>query len=131
MATLESFLHPAPIEETREVKLERFADPFVIKSITQAQNEALVKQCKRQVKSPNGQYVEQFDGVKYSNLLITTCCVTPDFNQSDLLAAFGALRPEECPSKMLKPGESAKLSGAILELLGFGGEEELEEAKKS
>ena len=76
MATLSAFLHPVSANQEKEVIIStRFQDeqgnpvPFVIRALSQEENERLVKQCTRRVKE-RGQTVDFFDKTAYSHQLI-------------------------------------------------------------
>jgi hypothetical protein len=131
ITTLSAFLNPTPIEETRDVIIsDRFKDkdgnsvPFTIRSISQSLNEALVKSCTRQVKSSNGQYAEKFDRVAYGNALTVACTVSPDFAAPDLCQRYQVGEPSLVPARMLRAGEALKLSQAIMDINGFGDDDE-------
>lgn len=73
-----------------------------------------------------------FDSDKFAKLLVFTFTVNPDFTNPKLAAKYGGLAPEDVVTKALLPGEIEKLGDAILELGGWGDDEEanmVEEAK--
>lgn len=126
MSKLTAFLHPATATVTKEIVVsDRFKDekgnavPFVIKSLTQAENEALRK-ASMKTKKVNGQWVEQLDNSEYTNRLIVGATVEPDFRDADLCEAYGTKDPVQVPSLMLLMGEYLTLSRAIMEASGFG-----------
>jgi hypothetical protein len=107
--------------------------PFKIRTISQAENDALVKKAQK-VDMVRGRRIQYQDDQKYTNSLIVACTVQPDFRDSELCQAYGTLDPLEVPGKMLLSGETAKLVEAIMTLNGFTiqpPEEEEEEAKNS
>lgn len=73
-----------------------------------------------------------FDSDKFAKLLVFTFTVNPDFTNPKLAAKYGGLAPEDVVTKALLPGEIEKLGDAILELGGWGDDDEanlVEEAK--
>ena len=107
--------------------------PFKIRTISQAENDALVKKAQK-VDMVRGRRIQYQDDQKYTNALIVACTVQPDFRDAELCQAYGTLDPLEVPGKMLLSGETAKLVEAIMTLNGFTiqpPEEEEEEAKNS
>ena len=139
MGVLSAFLHPEPMDITKEIIIsDRFKEdgkpvPFKIRTISQAENDALVKKAQK-VDMVRGRRIQYQDDQKYTNSLIVACTVQPDFRDAELCQAYGALDPLEVPGKMLLSGETAKLVEAIMNLNGFtiqSPEEEEEEAKNS
>lgn len=135
MSKLDAFLHPVEVEQTREVIIsKRFLDekgkpaPFVIRTISGAQNDALRSACTRKVRDRGVAY-EEFDSDSYAKKLLLSCVVEPDFSKQELCAAYGTLDPMEVPGKMLLAGEMNRLSKAISDFNGFGGDDLDEEAK--
>ena len=139
MGVLSAFLHPEPMDVTKEIIIsDRFKEdgkpvPFKIRTISQAENDALVKKAQK-VDMVRGRRIQYQDDQKYTNSLIVACTVQPDFRDAELCQAYGTLDPLEVPGKMLLSGETAKLVEAIMTLNGFtiqSPEEEEEEAKNS
>ena len=139
MGVLSAFLHPEPMDITKEIIIsDRFKEdgkpvPFKIRTISQAENDALVKKAQK-VDMVRGRRIQYQDDQKYMNSLIVACTVQPDFRDAELCQAYGTLDPLEVPGKMLLSGETAKLVEAIMNLNGFtvqSPEEEEEEAKNS
>lgn len=139
MGVLSAFLHPEPMDITKEIIIsDRFKEdgkpvPFKIRTISQAENDALVKKAQK-VDMVRGRRIQYQDDQKYTNSLIVACTVQPDFRNAELCQAYGTLDPLEVPGKMLLSGETAKLVEAIMTLNGFTiqpPEEEEEEAKNS
>lgn len=137
MSNLRDFLQPNEGEQTREVIVSnRFVRrdeedkpildgsgkpipvPFVVRRISQKENEGLVRQATR-TRNVKGQAAKELDSVDYSHRVIVAATVTPDFNQEELCRAYGTLDPMEVPGKMLLIGEYQKLLEAIMELSGL------------
>lgn len=137
MATLNAFLHPEPIEKTKDVFISaRFKDengnivPFTIKNITQEENTALNKKCKR-IETVKGMRMESFDSVKYTNMLVVACTVQPDFREADICEAYHTMDPLDVPSRMLTAGEFTKLTQEIMDLNDFDDADALEDEAKN
>lgn len=125
MGNLSAFINPTPVVEEKDVIIsERFKDekgnivPFRIKSITQEQNAAITKACKRQIKV-NGMVQEKVDYSEMSRRLIVEACVEPNFHAKEICDAYGTMNPYEVPAKMLRSGEYSKLVEEINRLSGF------------
>ena len=126
MSNLSAFLHPAPIEDVREVIIsDRFRDengkiiPFKIRPLTQEENEALSKQCRRSRKV-NGQPVEYLDQAEYSRRVVVAGTVEPNFAAKEICDFYKVMDPSQVPGKMLRAGEFAALMKAIMKVSGFG-----------
>lgn len=136
MATLSAFLHPVSANQEKEVIIStRFQDeqgnpvPFVIRALSQEENERMVKQCTRRVKE-RGQTVDFFDKTAYSHQLILQSVKSPDFTQKDICDFYGVVDPALVPGKMLLTGEYNRLLDEIMDISGFQSPEEIgEEAK--
>ena len=134
MGNLSAFLHPAvPAAEKEVFVSDRFRDekgepvPFKIKALTQEENDAISRQCRR-TKKVNGQPVEYLDQAEYSRRIVLAGTLEPNFAAKELCDHFQVLDPAQVPGKMLLAGEFTRLLKAIMELSGFGGDLE-EEAK--
>lgn len=138
MSALKAFLQPPVTGVTKEVILsDRFKDdegkpvPFVIKAITQKENEKLARMS-RKISNVNGKPVEGLDNLLYTKRLVLACVQAPDFSDQEMCKYYGTEDPLDVPSQMLSVGEYNRLSNAILELNDMKDpEEKLEEAKNS
>ncbi|RKD33087.1 phage tail assembly chaperone [Lacrimispora algidixylanolytica] len=138
MSALKAFLQPVMAGVTKEVIVSnRFKDeegkavPFVIKAITQKDNEKLARMSRKNV-SVNGSPVEKLDNLLYTKRLVLACVQEPDFSNQEMCKYYGTEDPLDVPSQMLSIGEYNRLSEAILELNGMkDAEDKLEEAKNS
>lgn len=134
MGSIKDFLIDASNEETQEVKLKRFPSPFVIKSITEEENDALKRQYTVKVRAKNGAKVPDMDTNKYMIALILSCIVEPDLKNADLQAFYNTTGSAgDTLKKMLKPGEYTTLFQAIQDINGFDSDEMddlVDEAKK-
>ena len=126
MSKLSAFLHPVrPVNEEREVFIsDRFVGEdgaplkFKIRALSQEENERLRKRCTH-AKKVNGQLLEEFDSGEFSSSVIVEATLFPDFRSKEICDGLGVIDPAKAPGAMLKSGEFARLSNAILELCAF------------
>lgn len=120
-------------ETQREVKLERFKSPFVIRAITEEENMALRRSVTIKYRAKGGKKETDVDTDKYVDKLMVACVVVPDLNNAELQASYKTDGDAALTLKrMLKAGEYADLSTAITEFNGFDdSEEELVEEVKN
>ena len=134
MSNLSAFLNPVKVDNEEILISERFRDengkpvPFVIRPISQSENEILVRKSTRTVKV-KGQPVEKLDNVEYSRRVVVSATVIPDFTSEELCRAYGTMDPLEVPGKMLLAGEYKRLMDAVMDLSGF--HDDLEEDAKN
>ena len=135
MINLSAFLHPVTVQEEKEIVISRrFLDEdgnpakFKIRSITQDEADALLKQSTRTVKKRDGSLERTVDDQDFNRRLIVAATLVPDFKSTELCAAYGVLDPLMVPGKMLFSGEFSNLLREILDLSGLGGSVE-DEAK--
>lgn len=138
MGTLHAFLNPEKPENKEIIISNRFKDdkgnpvPFIIRAISQEENEALRKRATRTYKDKTGETVREFDSAKFARIFTIAGTVQPDFQASDLCEAYDVVDPEKVLGKMLLAGEYSKLTDAIMDLSGLSNEAmamEAEEAK--
>ena len=134
MSNLNAFLNPAaPAEKQAVVISKRFLAedgrpaPFVIRPISQEENDKLIRQSTRRVKV-NGQFVEQLDSTEYGRRVVVAATVEPNFSSEEICRAYGTMDPLAVPGKMLLVGEYGKLSRAVMALSGLDDDPE-EQAK--
>lgn len=133
--SLESFMIKDETREEEYIASKRITDSegnpekWRIKTITADENDALRKQCYKQVQS--GKRIKQeLDVVKYLELLAEACIVYPDLHNVELQNFYNEMDPIKVLKKhLLNPGEYDDLMAEIQELNGYSLEEEIEEAK--
>ena len=132
MSSLNAFLHPVQAENREVIVSNRFQEngkqvPFVIRPITQQENEEFIRKHTKRDKKGN----EVFDRINYNRELTATAVVEPDLNNADLQKRCGTLGAPKTLAKMLYVGEFATLMQAALELSGLDKDinEDIEEAK--
>lgn len=137
MSNLQAFMTPNT-EETREVIIsDRFKDkdgkvvPFVIKSLSQAENEEIKKRTSIPIVKNGVVIGDKLDSEKYGRELVLASVKTPNFRDSELCKFYATMDPLEVPGKMLRVGEYSKLVKAINDLNGLNDNLEVleEEAK--
>jgi hypothetical protein len=111
----------------RDVPMRRFGERAVFR--IRALDGKDIERIRQQAMYPtkNG---EKLDEEKFETLLIVKSCVNPDWNDRRLLDGLGVSDATEAVRKRLLSGEISKLTAAILDLSGFGDEEEDVEAIK-
>lgn len=122
MSKLSAFLHPVTEKKEKEVVIsDRFQDekgnpiPFKIRSLSQEENETLMKKARRVRKT--GQ--EEFNSTEYMRYLVVAATVEPDFSSKEVCDHFGVIDPSLVPGKMLMSGEYSLLVQEITKLSGF------------
>ena len=140
MSNLDAFLHPIQEQETKEVIISnRFQmvdtdgknvpAPFVIRAISEEENQRIRKACTRRFKDRTGAMTSEFDASAYSVKMVLAGTVTPDFSAAEMCEAYKTKDPMEVPGRMLKAGEYNRLSDAIAEFSGF--DDDIEEQAKN
>lgn len=133
MASLSAFLNPAKAENKEVIVSERFREdgkpvPFVIRPITQEENQALLKKYTKKNKNTGE---ETMDRVAYNHDLAATAVVFPPLENAELQNAYGTLGAAKTLAAMLYIGEFANLFQAVQKLSGLDVDinDEIEEAK--
>lgn len=104
----------------KDVYMKRFDANFRIRAI----DGKLIARTREQAT-----HGKELDQEKFGALIIVNGCVSPDWTNEKLRDKFGPT-PIDVVQKRLLAGEIAKLSSEILDLSGFGDEdEEIEEVK--
>lgn len=135
MSKLSAFLHPVITQEEKEIVIsKRFVDekgnpvPFKIRSLSQEENDAIIKRSRKPVKT-GGQGADRLDSVEFSRRMVVAATVEPDFTSKEMCDAYGVMDPLLVPGKMLLSGEFSRLLQAITELSGFEAEQVEDEVK--
>lgn len=131
MSSLNAFLNPVKVENKEVIVSSRFQEngvpvPFVIRPITQKENEQLIKKFTKKDKKG----AETFERTKYVQTLTATAVVFPNLADAKLQEVYG-LGESEALISMLYVGEYAELAQAVQELSGLDKDinEDIEEAK--
>lgn len=121
---IKSFLVPNE-DENKEVKIDRFPEPFIISSLSETENDRLKKACTSRRRSKSGNLVKDLDVDKYGDSLLARCIITPDLKNAELQEFFGTAGDEIATLKaMLRAGEYANLTSEVLEFNGFDQDDE-------
>ena len=120
MGSLVAFLNPVKTENKEVIISDRFQEngkpvPFVIRPITQAENEDLIKKHRKVDK----QGVEIFNRIQYQQELTAVAVVEPNLNDETLQKQYGVLGASKLLSAMLYVGEYANLLEQVQKLSGL------------
>ncbi|MGM7316039.1 phage portal protein [Enterococcus casseliflavus] len=120
------------VGDTKEVKLDRFEEPFVIEAISETENDRLKKVHTTKRRSKAGNTVKDLDTDKYGDALLARCVKTPDLQDAELQGYYKTEGSATDTLKaMLLAGEYANLTKEVLELNGFNeSEDELKDEVK-
>ena len=137
MSNLQAFMTPTTAETREVIVSDRFKDkdgkvvPFVIKSLSQAENEEIRKRASVPVTKSGVVIGDKLDSEKYGRELVLASVTSPNFRDSELCKFYATMDPLEVPSKMLRVGEYTRLVRAINELNGLNDDLDVleEEAK--
>ena len=146
MSELELFFadNVATVEEIGYVASERFKDKkgkpveWKLRPVSAEQNNELKKLATKtvQVTGKPGQYRQEFDGNKYTELLTTATVVYPDLNNASLQDSWSEragekiMTAERLLSVMLLSGEYDNLTSKVTEVNGYNDiNAKVEEAK--
>ncbi len=104
----------------REVIIAPFPYPFVLRSISQAENKEIEKSCEKKKFNPKTKQADvETDRILYISRLLIACCVEPNFKDAELQARFGVMGAEALVEKLLTPGQYGNLLNAVQELNNF------------
>ena len=121
MGKLQEFLMEQDIGTTQtEVQIAPFPFPFIVKSITEAENKAIRKSCqKTDFDKKTRQKRTETDTDLYNSRLVVACCVEPNFKDAALQEKYGVRGAEDLIDRLLKPGQYTDLLIAVQEINGF------------
>lgn len=119
MGGLHDFLMVDHIAQERlaDVTIKPFPAPFRIKSITEAENQAILKSCQRtEIDKRTHQRHVITDMPSYHAKLIAACCVDPNFRDAQLQARYGVVGEVALIGRLLNIGQHDKLLAAVYEV---------------
>lgn len=122
MGKLQDFLKLNIVDanDTSEVSIKPFPFPFVIKSITQAENSEIRKACTiTEYNKKTHQKEASTDTRQYLNRLIIACTVDPCFEDAELQKAYGVMGADALLEKLLTPGQYGELLQAVNDINCF------------
>lgn len=103
-----------------EVKFDKFPSPFIVQSITEAENKQLRSGANITKKNfKTGQTEKEFNQEKYMSDLVVACVAQPDLQDASLQEYFGTMGAGETVQVMLTSGEYATLLEAVQQVNGF------------
>lgn len=111
----------ATVEQESQVYIPRLKVEFTVRAIS---NEELRK-ATDQATHRTGRGEKKVDERLFNLIVIAKGCADPDFGNRELIEKYDAADAADCVAKALLPGEVAKVLKAILDLSGFGDDEEL------
>ncbi len=133
--SLESFMLKDEVQEIEYVASKRFKDKernyekWKLKTITADENDAIRKQCYKQIQVGK-RMKQEFDTVRYLELLADKCVVYPDLHNVELQNHYGEMDAIKLLKKhLLNPGEYDDLMQKIQEINGYSLDDAVEEAK--
>ena len=94
MAISDFLLENVQRDETKEVTLERFKSPFVIRSIDESLNDTLKKRAPIKKKNRQGVTIPEFNNERYIDSLMVACVVTPDLKDAQLQESYHTVGDE-------------------------------------
>lgn len=130
MSNIQDFLlqNVEQVEDTKEVKFDRFKSPFVIGTITEAENTALKRSVTVKRIARSGNKVADTDWDKYMDVLVVNCVKEPNLASSELQASYGTDGSKiDTLKAMLRVGEYTKLAKEVQEFNGFESDDDVEE----
>ena len=122
MGKLQDFLMEQDVapQAPTEVTIPPFPFPFMVKSITEAENKAIRKTCQKiSFDKKSRQKQIETDTDLYNSRLVVACCVEPNFKDAALQEKYGVRGAEDLIDRLLKPGQYTDLLIAVQEINGF------------
>jgi len=122
MGKLQEFLTTNKVENavTTEVDIKPFPFPFVVKTITEAENKAIQKSCQvTEFNKKTHRKETQTDSQAYLTKLVVACTVDPCFKDATLQETYGVVGAEALVEKLLTPGQYAALLQAVNDINNF------------
>ena len=120
-------------DELVEVRTATLPDPFLVRAITEGENKAIRKSCKKVIiDQKTRQRQEYTDQDLYNNRLVAACCAEPNFKDAQLQARYGVRGAEDLIDALLRPGQFVRLLVAVQQVNGFyTGMDELRDRAKN
>lgn len=111
-------------------KIDRFGEPFEIKSLTAEETDELRKQATRiTLNRKTNTRQQETDQNRFSDLVMVHAITFPNLNNKELQESYGCLgEPAKLLKTMLKVGEFSDLSNKVMEVCGIN-QDDAEELK--
>ncbi|MDF2651710.1 MAG: phage portal protein [Paenibacillus sp.] len=127
MSDISAFLAGNVATETMEevVVSERFKDKegkpvaWVLRSITEEENDAIRKSATKRNKGKGGQQVSEIDQTDYLSKMAVASVAFPNLKDAELQKSYNVIGAESLIRKMLLAGEYANLLLKVQEINGF------------
>lgn len=113
----------------KDVMMTRFGAPFRIRAIDGDLLNQIQEQCTYSRIGKKGKQEKHLDETKFQAMIIEKACIAPNWGDKALLDKYKVFEGYEVISKRLLAGEIVKLSGEIMDLSGFGEEDQIESVK--
>lgn len=133
--SLESFMLKDENQEVEYIASQRFkdkngnAEKWKLKTITADENDAIRKDCYKQIQVGK-RMKQEFDTIKYLELLADRCIIYPDLHNVELQNHYGEMDAIKVLKRhLLNPGEYDDLMAEIQRINGYSIEDAVEEAK--
>ncbi|MGF7045683.1 hypothetical protein J2T13_000143 [Paenibacillus sp. DS2015] len=117
----------ATLDVQETVYIPRLKTHFTVKALTSDE----MRRINERATIPNTRGEKKVDNELLNSLFIAKGCVEPEFSNKALIQHYGAVDDVECVTKALLPGEIGKVLQAVLNVSGFGDEEEMVEDAKN
>lgn len=122
MGKLQEFLTANKMDNgvTTEVNIKPFPFPFVVKTITEAENKEIQRSCQTtEYNKRTHQKTSQTDTQAYLTKLVVACTVDPCFKDAELQETYGVVGAEALVEKLFTPGQYAQLLQAVNDINCF------------
>ena len=107
-------------DELVEVTTATLPEPFLVRAITEGENKAIRKSCKKTIIDPKTRQRQEYtDQDLYNNKLVIACCVDPNFKDAEWQKSKGVMGAEALLDKVLTPGQFSDLLLGVLKVNGF------------
>lgn len=122
MGQLQAFLleqgDMAPVSV--EIMLAPFPFPFVVQSITEAENKQIRQSCQKTFfDKKSGKKIVETNADLYNSRLVAACCLEPNFKDAALQTKYGVLGAEALIDALLNPGQYTNLLLTVQDINGF------------
>ena len=104
---------------TKNAKIDRLGIVIKMQGLTGKKVYAIREQCTYTVKGRKGAKIEKLDEEAFDLELVAASCVTPNWNDPQLLTKYKASSAAQVIKKVLLAGEINALSEVALDLSGY------------
>lgn len=123
--SLDAFLNPIETEQVFEFTVsDRFKNKdgsiatIKMKTLTQAENDAIIKRCQIKETGKNGVVSTRLDTMKYQDMLILECIVEPNFTSEEFCKKMGVVDPALALKKLFTPAEYIEIINHVNDCMG-------------